>query len=110
MTEYPLKLAEIVSWYGLKQRSLQGSAVSLVHIREGTGTAKPSAAANFDGVNTMGQISGWVSGEFDLHVLRVSDGKDIFWRHVDVSVVDELEDSYADFLRHLKNPESASAP
>lgn len=50
----------------------------------------------------MGRINGWVSGEFDFEALRVSDGKDIFWRHVKVSVVgDELEDAYADFIRVL---------
>ena len=52
----------------------------------------------------MGQISGWVSGEFDFRVLRVSDGKDILWRHVDVAVVCELEGPFADFLLALRNP------
>jgi hypothetical protein len=104
VTEYPLRLAEIVSWYGLKQRSLLGSGVALVEIRERACGPKPAACADFDGSNTMGRINGWVSGEFDFEVLRVSDGKDIFWRHVDVSVIDKLEDAYADFLRHLQRP------
>jgi hypothetical protein len=92
MTTYPLQLAEIVSWYQSKQRSLQGPDVSLVNIKERDIGPKPAAAADFDGAGSMGRIDGWVSGEFDFHVLRVSDGKDIFWRHADVSAVDELED------------------
>ena len=108
MTTYPLKLAEILSWYQSKQRSLQGpdvSAVNIVNIKERDIGPKPAAAADFDGVGSIGRIDGWVSGEFDFHVLRVSDGKDIFWRHADVSAVDELEEAYADFLRTLQNPD-----
>ena len=104
MTKYPFKLAEIVSWYQLKQRSLQGSDVSLINIRERDIGPKPAAAADFDGADSIGRIDGWVSGEFDFHVLRVSNGKDIFWRHADVSAVDELEEAYVDFLRTLQNP------
>jgi hypothetical protein len=103
LTEYPLTLAEIVSWCHSKQRSLTGSSVSLVAIRERT-EYLPAASADFNGIDTLGQITGWVSGEFDFHTLRVSDGKDIFWRHADVSSVDELEDAYADFLRSLLQP------
>lgn len=107
MTQYPLTLAEIVSWLRSKQRSLEGSRVSLVHIREGGERGpKPGTSADFDGPGTLGQISGWVSGEFDFHALRASDGKDVFWRHVDVSTVDELETTYADFLQIMLNPPS----
>jgi hypothetical protein len=110
VTTYPLTLAEILSWYQSKQRSLRGSGVSLVNIKQRDSGRKPAAAADFDGPNTMRQISGWVSGEFDFPTLRVSDGKDIFWRHVNVAAVDGLEDAYADFLRHLQNPEPVTAP
>jgi hypothetical protein len=102
-----LTLAEIVSWYRSKQRSLADSSVSLVGIRERS-EHLPAAAADFDGANTIGRIDGWASGAFDFHVLRASDGKDIFWRHADVSSVDELEDAYADFLRNMHNPKGAS--
>jgi hypothetical protein len=105
LTRNPLTVAEIVSWYRSKQPSLEGSEISLVDVRERDSGPKPAAAADFDGPGTMGRIDGWVSGEFDFHVLRVSDGKDIFWRHVDVSAVGELESAYADFLRTLHNPE-----
>jgi len=84
LTEYPLTVAEIASWYRSKQRSLAGSAVSLVEIRE---RAEYLPAADFDGANTIGRINAWVTGEFDFEALRVSDGKDIFSRHVTVSMV-----------------------
>ena len=100
MTTYPLTLAEIVSWYRSKQRLLTGSNVSLIDIRE-RAEYLSAAAADFDGTDTIGRIDGWVSGEFDFHVLRASDGKDIFWRHAAVSSVDELEGAYADFLQIL---------
>jgi hypothetical protein len=109
VTTYPLTTTEIVSWYRSKQSSLKGSAVSLVDIKEHVGGPKPAAAADFDGPNSMGQICGWVSGEFDFEALRASDGKDILWRHLDVSAVDELEEAYADFLRTLMNPELTGA-
>jgi hypothetical protein len=101
LTQYPLTLAEIVSWYRSKESSLAGSAVKLVGIRERTEYV-PAAAADFDGPNTLGRIDAWVSGAFDFHVLRALDGKDIFGRHVDVSAVDELETAYADFLRKMQ--------
>lgn len=77
MAEYPLTVAEIVSWFSSQQSCLEGTGVSLVSIRQCDMGPKPSAAADFDGINTMGQICGWVSGEFDFQVLRVSDGQDI---------------------------------
>jgi hypothetical protein len=102
LTQYPLTLGEIVSWYRSKQRSLEGSRISLVDIRQRDSGPKPAAAADFDGPNTIGRINGWVSGEFDFEAVRVSDGKDIFWRHVGVSAVDEIETAYADFLRKMQ--------
>lgn len=102
MTEYPLKLTDIVSWYRMKQRSLAGSNVALVEIRERT-EYLPAAAADFNGLDTLGQVTGWVSGEFDFHVLRASDAKDVFWQHAKVSTVGELEAVYSDFLRSLRN-------
>jgi hypothetical protein len=103
MTENSLPLAEIVSWYRVKQRSLQSTGVSLVDIRERTEYVA-AATADFDAVNAMGRISGWVPGEFDFEVVRSSDGKDLFWRHVKTSVVDGLESTYADLLHHLLEP------
>jgi len=106
MREYPLTVDQIVSWYHSKQRSLEGSGISLVNIQGRDTGPKPAAFADFDGANTLGRIDGWVSGEFDFHALRSSDGKDIFWRHLDVSSVAELEAAYTDFLLTLQNPET----
>jgi len=61
----------------------------------------PAAAADFTGNDTMGRINGWVSGEFDFEALRVSDGKDLYSRHVDVSKLQELEPAYSEFVQHL---------
>ena len=46
-------------------------------IRE-TGEHLRVAVADFDGADAMGRISGWVSGDFDFEVVRLSDGKDLF--------------------------------
>lgn len=101
---FPLTTHQIVSWYRSKQAVLEGSGVSLVGIRESTGR-KPAAAADFDADNAMGRINGWVSGEIDFEAVRVSDGKDLFWQHVDVSVTDQLDATYADFIQRLLSPE-----
>jgi hypothetical protein len=100
----PLTLAQITAWYRSKQESLKGSGVSLVGIKEGPAGPKSAAVADFDATNTMGQITGWVSGEFDFHALRTSDGTDILWRHADVCAVDELEEAFTEFLRMMQNP------
>ena len=101
MTENPFTRAEIVSWYRLKQSILEGSDISLVDIRERTTTDKPAACADFDGNNAIGRINGWVSGEFDFEAIRVSDGKDLLWRHVDAYSVQDLEGAYTDFIQTL---------
>ena len=101
MPDYPLTLEDIVSWYRVKQLLLKDTSVSLNQIRKGSGGPKPGAAATFEGAGTFGEIDGWVSGEFDFHVLRAMDGKDVFWRHVDVSAVEELEMVYEDFVQSL---------
>src|SRR5262249_9045374 len=107
LMQYPLTVTEIVSWFRSKQLAVQGSEVSLVDIKRRDEGPKPAAGADFDGSNTMGRINGWVSGEFDFEALRTSDGKDIFWRHIKVSVVgEELEQAYSDFLKVLQNPPS----
>ena len=110
MTEYPIPLTEIVSWFRSKQRSLAGLGISLVDIRERT-EHLPAAAADFEGGNAQGRINAWISGEFDFEALRISDGKDIFWRNVKVSALgDELENAYTEFLRNLQNPGTSGQP
>ena len=55
----------------------------------------------------MGRINGWVTGEFDFEVLRVSDGKDILFRHVKITTMHEsiLEKAYEDFLQGILRPD-----
>jgi hypothetical protein len=101
MTDYPLTVAEIVTWYRSKQRLLAGSDVSIVEIIE-RNEHLPAAAADLTGTDSMGRINGWASGEFDFEAVRVSDGEDIFWRHVKVATVEALEDVFADFLRSMR--------
>jgi hypothetical protein len=100
MTQNALTVAEIVSWYRSKQSALDGSRVSVIDIKERSEHV-PAAAADFTGTDTMGRINGWVSGEFDFEVVRVSDGSDVFWRHVAVSALGDLEAPYSDFIRSL---------
>lgn len=104
MTAYPLKLEEIVAWYRSKQDALTSSGISVVGITERT-EQTPAAAADFAGANSMGRINGWVSGEFDFEAVRVSDGADLFWEHVDVAAIQDLETAYSNFLRHLSAPD-----
>jgi hypothetical protein len=78
LKEYPLKLDEIVSWLHSKQRTLAGSLVTLSDIRKRT-EYLPVAVAEFSGTGGFAEIDAWTSGEFDFHVLRSSDGKDVFF-------------------------------
>jgi hypothetical protein len=98
----PFTLDEIVSWFRLKQGTLAGSGVTLSDIRERS-EHLPAAAADFNGTGTLGEIDVWASGEFDFHVLRASDGEDIFFRQLKVSAIGvDLESTYAEFLRAME--------
>ena len=101
MAEYPFTLDQIVGWFRAKQAAIAGSEVSIAEIRERP-EYLPAAAADFDGVNAIGRISGWVSGEFDFEAIRVSDGENVFWRHVDADSLEALEEAFADLLRSLR--------
>lgn len=96
----PLTLPEIVSWFRAKQLELAGSAVAIVGIRERT-EHLPAAAADFDCGDAKGRINGWVSGDFDFEVVG-PDGQNVFWGHVHASVLDDLDATYLDFLKHLR--------
>ena len=86
MTEYPFSVDQIVDWFRA-QSAVRDSDVQVVEIRERT-EYLPAAAADFDATVAMGRISGWVSGQVDFEVVRVSDGENIFWRHVDAGSVE----------------------
>jgi hypothetical protein len=106
MSEYPLTLEEIVSWFRSREEALAESGISLAEVRQNREHV-PSAAADFDTANAIGRINAWAAGHFDFEVLRRADGKDVFFRHEKVLSVHELglESAYADFLRHMLNPD-----
>lgn len=98
---YPLTVDQITSWFRAKQTELAGSPISLVEVRARTEFV-PAATADFDGINSMGTITAWVSGEFDFEVLRVSDGKNVFMHHAKVEAIGQLEPEYLNFIRALE--------
>jgi len=102
MSDHPITLAEILGWYRSKQRSLHDSGISVRAVRERR-RHLTGAVAEFNANEATGRINGFVSGEFDFEVVRVSDGKDLLWRHVSVSTIDALETTYMDFLQHILN-------
>ncbi|HTC64451.1 MAG TPA: hypothetical protein VK709_16545 [Candidatus Saccharimonadales bacterium] len=106
MTTYPFTVAQIVSWFRLKQRLLEGSSISVDDIRERK-EYLPAVAADFVSDGIMGRINGWVSGEFDFEVIRVSDGMNLYSGHAKVSALGSLESAYMDFLQQLINTNSA---
>jgi len=109
MSEYPLKLEEIVVWLRSNDQVLKNLGITLADVRE-SHTSKSAAAANFDTAQAVGQICAWVSGEIDFQVLRASDGKDIFIHHQKVSSLSEpsLESAYKDFLQKMTHPDDSS--
>jgi len=100
MSQYPLTLDEITSWCRSRKRSLQESPIVLDSITERT-EYLPAVAIDFSGPTAVGRINGWVSGAFDFQVIRVSDGENLYFGHVDVSRMEELEPAYQEFLNHL---------
>lgn len=96
----PFTLPEIVSWLQSKRSVVNGSVVTLVDLRQST-EYLPAAAADFDCGDTMGRITGWVSGDFDFEAVDL-EGRDVFWGHVHASALDELEPTYLEFVKHLQ--------
>jgi hypothetical protein len=109
MSEYPLKLEEIVVWLRSNDQVLNNLVITLADVRE-SHTNKSAAAANFDTAQAVGQICVWVSGEIDFQVLRASDGKDVYTRHQKVSSLSEpsLESAYKGFLQRMTHPDDGS--
>lgn len=95
-----LTLRQIGEWLHAKQKALAASPVSITEVQERPEFV-PAVMAEFSGRDAVGRIDGWVSGEFDFEVVRVSDGTDLFQRHIVVSALDELDIAYEEFLRYL---------
>jgi hypothetical protein len=112
MATYPLTVGEIISWFRSKENALSTLGIILAGVHERSGTAKPSAFADFDAVLGMGRIIVWVSGEIDLEVLRISDGKNVLVRHEKVSNLDapSLQDAFNEFVKSMKHPDNDSVP
>ena len=51
----------------------------------------------------MGRVCGWVNGLFDFEIIRVKDGGQLFFRHVEVQRIDDpsLHESLAIFVTAL---------
>lgn len=103
-----IALEDIVSWYRSKQRLLAGTDVTVVDVAERR-EHLPAALAELQGVDALGRINGWVSGEFDFEAVRVSTGDDLFWRHAKVESVEALEPTFDDFVNSLRGCRSSSA-
>jgi hypothetical protein len=108
MSDDPLTLADIVSWLRSTERAAVGCGISLAGVRQRS-EYLPMAFADFDGDHAMGRVAAWANGCFDFEVLRVADGKHIFFRHEEVlNVADpSLDDAYREFLRHMSCSEGS---
>jgi hypothetical protein len=101
---YPFHLEEISNWLRAKEASLKTADVDC-SVRESPEEAtKPSMFADFFGEDAAGRITGWVSGEFDFEVTRLADDSTLWYQHIDVTNLDDLEPVFADFDRRLRNP------
>jgi hypothetical protein len=108
MSEFAVTLEELVSWLRSKELTPGNCDVKLADLRERRAHL-PAAAADFDSTRAIGRINAWVSGEVDFEVLRREDGADVFFKHEEISGLDDsrLEESYAEFLRYMMNPDLA---
>lgn len=109
MTDYPLQLEDIVSWFRARGAALEGSTITLVDVMERTKYV-PAAAADFLGTHVAGRINGWVSGEFDFEAVRISDSKDIFRRSLTVLTLEALDITYREFLAEMERLDSVPSP
>jgi len=107
MSEYPLTLEGVVLWLKSKAGELDPSKVQLAEMRERRGQV-PAVGADFDSPGAMGRINVWVSGQFDFEVLRISDGKNVLFRHEAAAALDAaaLDHAFSQFVQTLANPQS----
>ena len=94
----PMALADVVQWLASTEPLLRhGTTIAGVQQRpEYLG----AAFADYDGPERMGRICGWVNGLFDFKVIRHKDGKQVFFRHVEVEEIDDpaLREAIAAFV------------
>jgi hypothetical protein len=107
MTDYPLSVDEIASWFRSMEAVANARAVTVAGIHERRGTKKPAAFADFDADGRMGRICVWVSGETDFEVVRISDGEGVLFHHEKVSTLADqaLDRAFDAFLKAMTNPD-----
>jgi hypothetical protein len=110
VNNYPLTVGNIVAWLRSKEEALPPLGIALADLHEHH-MHLPYVGADFDSSVAMGRISFWVSGDVDLQVLRVSDGRDLLFRHEHVLNLEspELEDAYQAFLQKMIDTQESSA-
>ncbi|MBI2686033.1 MAG: hypothetical protein HYX27_06935 [Acidobacteria bacterium] len=100
-----LKIEGIVKWLGDKGTSLREQRVEFTVEQSSLSSNVPSAFADYFGTASCGRITGWISGEFDLEVVRLDDEKTIFYRQVTVSQLEDLNEPFANFVNALLRPD-----
>jgi len=102
MSSFPLKLEQIASWLHATESLMEAKGVHVVGLRE-TSEFLSAARADYDTDTMTAGICGWVNGLFDFEIYRVGDGKQVFFRHEEVSRIDSpsLQAAFDDFLRAL---------
>jgi hypothetical protein len=107
MTDYPLSVDEIASWFRSMEEVANARAVTVAGIHERHDTCKPAAFADFDADGRMGRVCVWVSGEIDFEVVRISDGEGVLFHHEKVSTLADqaLDRAFDAFLKGMTNPD-----
>jgi hypothetical protein len=95
-----MRLAELVQWLHSTESLLHGTTMAGIQQRL---EYLPAAFADYDGPKTMGRVCGWVNGLFDFEIIRIMDGKQLFFRHVEVERIDDpsLNEALAAFVTML---------
>lgn len=102
MTEYPLKLEDITTWFASKKSDLDANHVVLAEIGQRSEHI-PSAWADYDTKALMGRIAIWVTGQVDFEVLRCTDGEHLYFHHESINSIHEprLQTAFNEFLRKM---------
>ncbi|WP_263376347.1 immunity protein TriTu family protein [Granulicella aggregans] len=103
MNDYPIEVETIASWIASKEALWKGMGISLAGLKQNFKHV-PSGCADLDCFQTMGRVSFWVTGQFDLEVLRTSDGQITFLRHVQTLNAPSLDVAFTKFLNAMSNP------
>lgn len=109
-TDIGMNCEQIKAWFLSKARSLNESGARLADIRENTHEPE-GALADFDGVETLGRITGRVDGQFDFDVISQGDGVTLYSRYVENASFEDgrLDTAYAEFTHYLLNPDAPPA-